>query len=59
MKELSKPLTWDDLANEYDKSHHGRCARTLPMDSVFKWAEDQKDKFKVTKDGMIHRIINK
>jgi len=54
---LSKALTWDDLANEYDKYHSGRRARTLPMDTVFNWAERQTDKFKVKKkEGTIHKI---
>ena len=34
------PLTWDDLAEEYDKRNSGRPARTLPMDTVAKWAKD-------------------
>jgi hypothetical protein len=42
---ISKALTWDDLAGLYDKAHSGRPARTLPMDKVFDWAEQQKDKF--------------
>lgn len=47
------PLTWDDLANLYDKEHTGRKARTLPMDSVFAWAEKQTDKFIVDPEGSI------
>jgi hypothetical protein len=40
-----KALSWDDLANEYDKIHSGRPARTLEMNYVFEWAEKQIDKF--------------
>jgi|WetSurSiteA1Bulk_404760.scaffolds.fasta_scaffold26172_5 hypothetical protein len=60
MKNLSKALTWDDLATIYDKSHSGRNrrARTLPMDYIFKWAKNQKDKFHVKKrEGTIHKIL--
>jgi hypothetical protein len=57
MKKLSKALTWDDLANEYDKSHTERPARTLPMDYVFEWAEKQTDKFKVSKNGTMHKKL--
>jgi len=55
---LSKALTWDDLAAEYNKLNNGRSAQTLPMKKVFKWAEKQKDKFKVSEEeGTIHLII--
>jgi len=47
-----KNLTWDDLANIYDKETGGR-ARTLPMTAIFKWAAKQTDKFTVHKDGTI------
>lgn len=56
----SKPepgaLTWDELADLYDKAHGsgGRRARTLPMDQVFQWAAKQTDKFRVAADGSIH-----
>lgn len=56
-KKLSKPLTWDELATEYDKNPHGRPARTLLMDKVFDWAEKQTDKFEVMKDGTICKIL--
>jgi CO dehydrogenase/acetyl-CoA synthase delta subunit len=50
-------LTWDELANLYDKANTGRRARTLPMDTVFEWAEKQVDKFRVDEvDGTIHLI---
>jgi len=58
-EKLSKALTWEELATEYDKSHNGRPARTLPMDSVFDWAAEQTDKFKVSnKEGTIHKILH-
>lgn len=56
MTKFSKALTWDELATLYDSCHSGRPARTLPMDKVFEWAEGQKDKFRVVKEGTIHRI---
>jgi len=52
---ISKALTWDDLANLYDKTSHGRPARTLPMEKVFDWARQQKGKFWVNPSkGTIH-----
>lgn len=54
---LGKALTWDDLANIYDKQNNGRKARTLPMDVVAEWAEKQTNKLKVTEDGTIHKIL--
>lgn len=48
---MSKPkqLTWDDLAELYDKRTGGR-ARTRPMDAVFEWATQQPD-IEQTDDG--------
>lgn len=57
MKFLGKALKWNELANIYDASHPGRCARTMRMETIFEWAERQTDKFKVTKEGTIHRKI--
>ena len=52
----SKALTWDDLANLYDKACSGRPARTLPMDTVFDWAKQQVDKFWLDPDeGTLHK----
>jgi hypothetical protein len=51
---MGAALSWDDLANLYDKANTGRQARTLPFDMIFEWAEKQVDKFKVTNDGKIH-----
>uniref|UniRef100_A0A6M3LTV3 Putative HIRAN domain containing protein n=1 Tax=viral metagenome TaxID=1070528 RepID=A0A6M3LTV3_9ZZZZ len=48
-------LTWDDLANIYDKEVGGRRARMLPMGQVFDWAAKQVDKFTVHKDGTISK----
>ena len=54
---ISKALTWDDLADIYDKTHSGRPARTQPMNSIFDWAEQQGDKFWVNPDeGTIHKV---
>lgn len=55
--ELSKALTWDNLAKEYNSQSSERSAQTLPMDTVFAWAERQEDKFHVSKEGTIHKII--
>lgn len=49
-----KALTWEELANIYDKEHNGRKARTLPMDAIFEWAERRTDKFQVSDKGTIH-----
>ena len=46
-KDRSAALTWDELANLYDATHTGRPARTLPMETVFDWAERQTDRFYV------------
>ena len=57
MENLEKALSWDELAEIYDKEHNfGRPARTLSMDYVFKWAEEQKG-LQVMDDGTIHKII--
>lgn len=53
----SKALTWDELADIYDKEHYGRKARTLPMDTIFKWAEKQHDRFHIDKkEGTLHLV---
>ena len=51
---MTKALTWNELADLYDKVHTGRKARTLPMDTVFAWAEAQTETFYVSKEGTIH-----
>ena len=50
-----KPLTWGELADLYDKAHAGRRARTLPMDTVFEWAEKQTREFYVSEDGSLFK----
>jgi len=56
-KEYGKSLTWDELADIYDKTHGGRRARTQPMDTIFKWAEKQKNRFYVDpKYGTLHLL---
>lgn len=55
---IGKALTWDELANIYDKTNSGRKARTLPMPVIFDWAEKQIDKFYIHKtNGTIHLIL--
>lgn len=54
---LSKPLTWDELADIYDSCCSTRPARTQPMDKIFAWAEKQTDKFQVTANGSICSIV--
>lgn len=55
---LSEALTWGDLAVEYNKHNTGRKAETLPINTVFTWAEKQTDKYKLSKEGTVHKIIN-
>lgn len=56
---ISKPLTWNELAAEYEKYHPSSVARTLPLHMVFEWVEAQTDRFHVDlKEGTIHRINN-
>ncbi len=50
-----KALTWNEIANLYDAVHSGRPARTVSMNTVFSWLENQ-DGFTVTKDGTIYQI---
>ena len=57
IKNLSKALTWENLADIYDKETNGRKARTLLMNDIFEWAQEQKDRFKVTKEDTIHEIL--
>jgi len=48
------PLTYDDIADLYDKEHNnGRPARTLPMKYVFEWAVEQKDRFAFNDDEVL------
>ena len=55
--ELLRAVTWGELADLYDKEHSGgRPARTLPMDTVFGWAERQPDRFTVSESGELYLI---
>lgn len=54
MNKKKKALTWEDLANYYDK-FTGGTARTRPMHKVFEWAEKQTDKFYVDDKGYIYK----
>ena len=52
---ISEALTWNELADIYDKEHKGRPARTLPMDDIFTWAEEQENRFYIDPDkGTLH-----
>ena len=54
---ISKALTWDELANEYDKRFPGRPARTIKMDTVFEQIKNRTEEFWVDpEEGTIHRI---
>jgi len=54
---VSEALTWDQLADKYDKMTGG-CARTKQMDDVFEWAERNTDTFHVDAfDGTLHLIL--
>lgn len=55
-KKNESTLTWDDLADLYDKAHPGgRPARTLRMETVALWAERQKGRFVVNEDGTLSK----
>ncbi len=51
MKAKPKEITWDELADVYDKCMGGCKARTLPMNKVFDWAVNRKDIFTKTRSG--------
>lgn len=54
-EEIGDPLSWDELAKYYNKANFGRSAQTLPMNTVFIWAESQKNTFYVDPEkGTIH-----
>lgn len=52
---MADKLTWEELADIYDSEHNGRKARTLPMGSIFEWAERQPHRFRVDDDGYLYR----
>jgi hypothetical protein len=54
---LSKPLLWEDVANEYTKLFGGR-PYIMPMDKVFDRLANHEN-FHVSEDGSIHKILNK
>ncbi len=57
-KNIGPALTWEDLAEIYDKFHSDRPARTLPMDLVFKWVEKRKKEFHIDPtEGTLHKIL--
>lgn len=50
---MSKSLTWDQLADLYHKKTGGQ-ARTKPMDTIFEWAENQKEIHLNITEGTLH-----
>lgn len=52
-----KPLTWDDIADEYDKTHK-RKARTYPMEKLWDWAAAQPEVFMVSQSGEMYRVAD-
>lgn len=55
-KDDPRDLTWDAVAEEYNKHNGGRRAKTLPMEEVFEWASKHKD-FVLTEEGTIRRKV--
>jgi len=57
-KRIGAALTWDDLADTYDRESSGsRRARTLPMDRIFSYFERKKNEYYVhPTEGTIHKI---
>ena len=53
-KANTKAITWDELAEWYDKNHVGK-ARTLPRDTVFHTARISGD-FTLNTDGTLSLI---
>ena len=54
---ISKALTWDELAEDYNKVNSGRKAQTYRRETIFRWAERQTDKYVVDEVmGTLHRI---
>ena len=59
MDNISKALTWNDLADLYDgERHRRRPARTLRMETVFNWAARQKERFCVAPESTIHIMLD-
>jgi hypothetical protein len=42
---IGKALTWNQLAEQYDKTHPGRPAMTYPVEAIFRWAESHPETF--------------
>ena len=53
---IGKALTWNDLANIFDKET-GLHARTFPMDKIFTWAENHPEKFFIDDKEELHETI--
>jgi len=51
-------LTWDDLADLYEL-HTKRIARILPMEKVFEWAVNNKDKLGIEYEEETGRLYYK
>ena len=51
---MKKILTWDDLADLYDK-RTGGTARIKPLEEVYKWGVKQKDIIE-SKKGLILKV---
>jgi hypothetical protein len=49
-----EPLTFNELAVQYDRFHNGRRARTMPLEQVYKWAESRPDLFIMNKDTTLN-----
>lgn len=58
-QQISNALTWNELADMYDKFHGGgsRSARTLRMETVFDWAKKQPEIFYNEGEGTLHHVI--
>ena len=50
---MNKALTWDELANIYDK-HNSKKARIQPMDKIFEWAKNKKEIFYFNGITVVH-----
>lgn len=56
----SLPLTWDELADIFDKLHPGgRRARTRPMEDLVDWAEARPDLFFLDEEGYITLVVQR
>jgi len=53
---MTKALTWNELAEIYNKCHAGRSAKTLPMQTVFEWAMRQENIFYNEEEETLHLV---